>query len=220
MQMQFVGEDEARLAPRLLSCLVAAARLEQCRHVVASVHGEGRGVCAFYKEISAMDFRVHTAPVKEVSGTCTATAPTQPGNHPQPVSVSPVHAWPNHNSGPVLTGVLVISGMPRTLRPAIEEAMYECLRSESEFIVPGEDPLSAQWCTRWFRDRPSLESLAAGKPRGCSSSSQAGEAASTSAAGLGCHQVLTGTAQELSSLESAVGELARTHGFSAALRQA
>ena len=152
-----------------------------------------------------MDFRVHTAPVKEVSGTCTAPASTQLRDQPQQVSIQPVHDWPNRSHGPVLTGVLVISGMPRSLRPAIENAMYRCLRSESEFIIPGDDPLSAQWCTRWFRDCPSLETLAAGVPAPC--------------AGLGCNQVLTGTAQELHALDGAITELAHRHGFAAAVRQ-
>ena len=53
-------------------------------------------------------------------------------------------AWPHRNVGQVRTAVLTIAGMPRTLRPAIERAMARCITTESEFIVPGDDPLTAQ----------------------------------------------------------------------------
>ena len=76
--------------------------------------------------------------------TCVNPAPVE-----QPASTS---TWPSVNGGAtVVTGVLKISGMPRTLRSEIEHAMDRCIRTESEFIIPGDDPLTAQWCTRWFR---------------------------------------------------------------------
>ncbi len=60
----------------------------------------------------------------------------------------------------VRTAVLTIAGMPRTLRPAIERAMARCITTESEFIVPGDDPLTAQRSTRWYRDMPGDAELA------------------------------------------------------------
>ena len=52
----------------------------------------------------------------------------------------------------VQTAVLRVSGMPTRLRPAIERAMVQCISTPSEYVVPGDDPLTAQWCTRWYRD--------------------------------------------------------------------
>ncbi|AKE39614.1 Hypothetical protein NG00_01508 [Corynebacterium camporealensis] len=104
----------------------------------------------------------------------------------QPTALS-VDPWPEAPvAEPVVSGVLHIEGMPRTLRPVIERAMYRCIATESVFVVPNDDPLTAQWCTRWYRE----------------------------GAGIGCRQVLTGTAAELRALNSAVSVLAGEYGFS------
>ena len=132
--------------------------------------------------------------------TCVNPAPVE-----QPASTS---TWPSVNGGAtVVTGVLKISGMPRKLRSEIEHAMDRCIRTESEFIIPGDDPLTAQWCTRWFRDGLSVAALA-----------QGGSACANAGSGIGCHQVLTGTEAELAALESAVCYLAQRYGFSATVR--
>ncbi|WP_296133047.1 hypothetical protein ACKFRM_06420 [Corynebacterium sp. YSMAA1_1_D6] len=126
--------------------------------------------------------------------------------HPQPAHppvLSAAEEWPNRASGEVCTAVLQISGMPRTLRPAIERAMARCIRTESEFIVPGDDPLTAQWCTRWHRDGG--WDPVSGR---------------TTPAGIGCHQVITGTPSELDALDSAVGLVAGEYGFHAAVTRA
>ena len=110
----------------------------------------------------------------------------------------------------VQTAVLRVSGMPTRLRPAIERAMVQCISTPSEYVVPGDDPLIAQWCTRWYRDTgfdDDLASLAAfpgvelPQPRAekC----------------VGCRQVITGTAHELRALNSVVATLAEEFGFSA-----
>lgn len=117
-------------------------------------------------------------------------------------------SWPNRVSGEVCTAVLQISGMPRCLRPAIERAMARCIRSESEFIVPGDDPLTAQWCTRWCRDAdwdPVSGKTLGGTARGV---------------GIGCRQVLTGTPSELEALGRAVEMLAGEYGFRAVVKRA
>lgn len=131
-----------------------------------------------------MNQRVHP----QVAG---ATAPAP--------SASPADTWPNRACGEVCTAVLQISGMPRSLRPAIERAMARCIRSESEFIVPGDDPLTAQWCTRWRRD-PVWDVVGIKDDNaGCT--------------GIGCQQVLTGTPSELEALGRAVEMLAGEYGF-------
>ena len=110
----------------------------------------------------------------------------------------------------VQTAVLRVSGMPTRLRPAIERAMVQCISTQSEYVVPGDDPLTAQWCTRWYRDTgfdDDLASLAAfpgvelPQPRAekC----------------VGCRQVITGTSHELRALNSVVATLAEEFGFSA-----
>ncbi len=106
---------------------------------------------------------------------------------------------------PVTSGVLIIESMPATLRPVVEDLMVECLRSESTWVVPGDDPLTAQWCTRWYKDWPGLDlaALAAGH--------------STVKPGVGCRQVVTGTSAELRALEHRVVELASRYGFAARL---
>lgn len=104
--------------------------------------------------------------------------------------------------GLTITGVLIIESMPARLRPDVEQLMVDCLHSESTWDIPGEDPLTAQWCTRWYKDwaTPDLVALAAGHITGH---------------GVGCRQVLTGTPAELTQLDARVQELARAYGFSA-----
>lgn len=134
--------------------------------------------------------------------TCVNTVPVD-----QPASN---YTWPSRNGAAiVVTGVLKISGMPRALRPEVEHAMDRCIRTESEFIVPGDDPLTAQWCTQWYRDEISMEALVRGEATG---------PGMDSGVGIGCHQVLTGTEAELAALESAVCYLAQRYGFSATVR--
>ena len=110
----------------------------------------------------------------------------------------------------VTTAVLRVSGMPTRHRAAIERAMVQCISTSSEYVVPGDDPLTAQWCTRWYRDTgfaDDLASLAAfpgvqlPEPRleKC----------------VGCRQVITGTAHELRALDTVVSTLAEEFGFSA-----
>ena len=110
------------------------------------------------------------------------------------------------------TAVLRVSGMPTRHRAAIERAMVQCVSTQSEYVVPGDDPLTAQWCTRWYRDTgfaDDLASLAAfpgvelPKPRAekC----------------VGCRQVITGTAHELRALDSVVSTLAEEFGFNASV---
>lgn len=103
----------------------------------------------------------------------------------------------------VTHGVLRIEGMPAFLRPRVEALMVDCLRSESTWVVPGDDPLTAQWCTRWYKDWPGndLVALLAGRAEG--------------RPGIGCRQPLTGTAAELARLASELGALARAYGFTA-----
>lgn len=137
---------------------------------------------------------------KSALNTCVNSAPVN-----QPASN---YAWPNRNGAAhVVSGVLKISGMPRSLRPAIERAMDRCIHTESEFIIPGDDPLNAQWCTRWYRDEISFAALARGEGQ-----------QTKGGVGIGCHQVLTGTQAELDALDTTVRYLAQRHGFTAALR--
>ncbi|AMO92440.1 hypothetical protein QP414_11765 [Corynebacterium simulans] len=110
-------------------------------------------------------------------------------------------AWPHRNAGQVHTAVLTIAGMPRKLRPAVERAMARCITTESEFIVPGDDPLTAQWCTRWYRDMPGDAELV--------------RAVVPARVGIGCRQVITGTQKELAALEREVELLSTEHAFSA-----
>ena len=108
-----------------------------------------------------------------------------------------------------IAGVLRIGAMPRRFRPMVEEAMARCVTSDPSFVVPGDDPLYAQWCTRWFKDVPAdnLVAIARG-----TAGAQSGKGVP---AGIGCHQVLTGTRAELASLDADVRELAAEHGFRA-----
>ena len=110
----------------------------------------------------------------------------------------------------VSTAVLRVSGMPKRLRPAIERAMVQCISSSSEYVVPGDDPLTAQWCTRWYRDTGFADDLAslAAFP-GVELPEPRAEKC------VGCRQVITGTAHELRALDTVVSTLAEEVGFSA-----
>ena len=110
----------------------------------------------------------------------------------------------------VQTAVLRVSGMPTRLRPAIERAMVQCISTPSEYVVPGDDPLTAQWCTRWYRDTGFDDDLAtlAAFP-GVELPQPRAEKC------VGCRQVITGTAHELRALNSVVATLAEEFGFSA-----
>ena len=135
---------------------------------------------------------------------------------------SPADSWPNRACGEVCTAVLEISGMPRSLRPAIERAMARCIRSESEFIVPGDDPLTAQWCTRWRRD-PLWDVVgvkADNVAKGETDNAANREAANAGCTGIGCQQVLTGTPSELEALGRAVEMLAGEYGFRGVVKRA
>ena len=110
----------------------------------------------------------------------------------------------------VQTAVLRVSGMPTRLRPAIERAMVQCISTQSEYVVPGDDPLTAQWCTRWYRDTGFDDDLAtlAAFP-GVELPQPRAEKC------VGCRQVITGTVHELRALNSVVATLAEEFGFSA-----
>ena len=110
----------------------------------------------------------------------------------------------------VQTAVLRVSGMPTRLRPAIERAMVQCISTQSEYVAPGDDPLTAQWCTRWYRDTGFDDDLAtlAAFP-GVELPQPRAEKC------VGCRQVITGTAHELRALNSVVATLAEEFGFSA-----
>ena len=110
----------------------------------------------------------------------------------------------------VQTAVLRVSGMPTRLRPAIERAMVQCISTQSEYVVPGDDPLTAQWCTRWYRDTGFDDDLAtlAAFP-GVELPQPRAEKC------VGFRQVITGTSHELRALNSVVATLAEEFGFSA-----
>ena len=127
---------------------------------------------------------------------------------------SPANSWPNRACGEVCTAVLQISGMPRNLRPAIERAMARCISSESEFIVPGDDPLTAQWCTRWHRD-PVWDPLSGRVPDNVDKGAD-----NAGGLGIGCQQVITGTPSELDALGRAVEMLAGEYGFRGVVKRA
>lgn len=92
-------------------------------------------------------------------------------------------AEPSAPVRPITSGVLIIESMPARLRPRVEELMVTCLPSASTWEIPGDDPLTAQWCTRWYKDWPGqdLAALAAG----------AGSEFDAVPPGIGCRQVLT-----------------------------
>ncbi|MDU0479243.1 hypothetical protein QVA66_08320 [Staphylococcus chromogenes] len=91
------------------------------------------------------------------------------------------------------TAVLEIDGLPRSLRLAVEQLMVDCIRSESELFVPGADPLTANWCTRWSRSATNPRTIA-------------------------CRQVLTGTTAELELFDDTLAAFARAKGFAAEVR--
>ena len=86
------------------------------------------------------------------------------------------------------TAVLSISGLPCELRWAVETAMVEAMPSESELYTPCADPLTADWCTAWQRDRE-----------------VSGYRAVT------CRQVITGSEDELSALDRELTALVAAH---------
>ncbi|QNE89925.1 hypothetical protein H0194_02500 [Corynebacterium incognita] len=103
-----------------------------------------------------------------------------------------------HAEPAVTTGVLTVRGCPKRLRPAIERAMATCVRTESRFVVLGDDPLFAQWHTRWWKDRCAAGSTAKGVY-------------------VACRQVLTGTPAELDNLRVVVETLADEFQFTASV---
>lgn len=108
----------------------------------------------------------------------------------------------------VQPAVLHISGMPIRLRPVVEDAMVRLVPSESGFVVPGDDPLTAQWCTRWHKDLPgdNLYALYG--------------ASQHVPAGVGCRQLITGTDSELAALRAELCQLAERYGFTVRLEAA
>lgn len=92
----------------------------------------------------------------------------------------------DYTSPATQTSVLLISGMPRALRPQVERAMELCLRSEAQPAPPGTDELTADWFTRWERDHSGT---------------------------VRCRQALTATSPELDALEQVLGQLAARHHF-------
>lgn len=113
------------------------------------------------------------------------------------LSHAPARTWRARHTPPATrTAVLCISGMPRELRSHIEGAMNRCLRSEPTPAMPGVDALTADWFTRWERDRSESRFYA-----------------------VRCRQVLTGTSAELDHLDHALRLLAEDHGFEATIRR-
>lgn len=91
------------------------------------------------------------------------------------------------------TAVLAIDGLPRSLRMHVEQLMVECIPSPAELYVPGVDPLTAAWCTRWERSSSDRRKVA-------------------------CRQVLTGSLAELKLFDARLAELAGECGCQAGLR--
>lgn len=113
------------------------------------------------------------------------------------LSHAPTRTWRARHTPPATrTAVLSVSGMPRELRSRIERAMDRCLRSDPAPALPGTDPISADWFTRWERDRSVAHFYA-----------------------VRCRQVLTGTPVELENLERELRLLAEDYGFEAAIRR-
>ena len=103
--------------------------------------------------------------------------------------------------------VLHIEGMPRRLRPVIEQLMVSHLPTPATLTIPGEDPLEANWCTRWYRCAVDNILFLPG-------------VSDDAATGVGCRQVLSGEPAELAALGEAVMDLAHRYGFSARLSAA
>ena len=139
-----------------------------------------------------------------------AAQSAQPAGASSPVLDTLIAEGKRDQSMDVQTAVLRVSGMPTRLRPAIERAMVQCISTQSEYVVPGDDPLTAQWCTRWYRDTGFDDDLAtlAAFP-GVELPAPRAEKC------VGCRQVITGTAHELRALNSVVATLAEEFGFSA-----
>ena len=90
------------------------------------------------------------------------------------------------------TAVLSIAGLPRELRWAVETAMVETISSESELYTPCADPLTAEWCTAWQRDREVFDYTA-----------------------VTCRQILTGSDDELAALDCELTALVAEHNATA-----
>ncbi len=108
----------------------------------------------------------------------------------------------------VVTAVLSVRACPKRLRASIERAMATCIRTESEFVVPGDDPLFAQWHTRWWKDR------------GVAGTATGSAVGTPSGVFVGCRQVITGTPPEIDNLRVVVETLAAEFGFSASVERA
>lgn len=121
-------------------------------------------------------------------GAADSSAPDYPWENPD------VPAYAAITSDVARTAVLSITGMPSALRPRIETAMVLCIPSESELYISDADPLTADWFTAWRRCDD-----AADGPR------------------IGCHQLITGSDEELCRLRTIVENMARNHGFQAEL---
>src|SRR5699024_10451900 len=117
---------------------------------------------------------------------------------------------PRAQSVDVQTAVLHVSGMPTRLRPAIERAMVQCISTPSEYVVPGDAPLTSQWRTRSYRDHGYSADIATlGAFTGVDVPQPGAEKC------VGCLQVVAGTAHELRAPDSVVSALAEEFGFSA-----
>ncbi len=90
------------------------------------------------------------------------------------------------------TAVLSIAGLPCELRWAVETAMVEAIPSESELYTPCADPLTADWCTAWQRDRDVFDYAA-----------------------VTCRQVITGSDEELAALDCELTALIAAHNATA-----
>ncbi|MEJ5928917.1 hypothetical protein WG915_09875 [Corynebacterium sp. H128] len=86
------------------------------------------------------------------------------------------------------TAVLAIDELPRRLRPVVEELMVDCIPSPPGLDIPGADPLTVDWFTRWERS-------------------------ASSPAKVGTRQVITGHSHEIEDLGTALEQLRQTWGF-------
>ncbi|MGD7002841.1 hypothetical protein [Corynebacterium halotolerans] len=91
------------------------------------------------------------------------------------------------------TAVLTIRNLPRRLRSNVESAMVVCIPSPSELFMTDADPLTANWCTSWYRS-------------------------SFSSGQIDCRETITGTERELGHLRDMLGSMAREHDFDASVR--
>ncbi|MCH6197537.1 hypothetical protein MHT86_08520 [Corynebacterium mastitidis] len=88
--------------------------------------------------------------------------------------------------------VLTIERMPIALRAGVEALMVLCVPSQPLAALPGADPLSAHWCTRWERAGRGL---------------------------TGCREVLAAPRAELRRLAAALRERAEAEGFYASVEE-